>query len=104
MHTRDAKEIPRRRSDDADAFIPDPEGGPARAKDDLAELVAEEYVAGATTGQFPAEDERNRVVPEELGGPFLQANAEEEFADDVDEMNPPDADKEPFPRAVGGRR
>jgi hypothetical protein len=103
MHTRDVKDSVRRRSDDADAFLPDPEGGPARANDDFAELIAEEFVAGATTGQFAGAESRNQVVPEELGGPFLQAEAEEEFADDIDDMNPPDAEKEPFPRAIGGR-
>jgi len=38
------------RSDDADAFIPDPEDGPAIAGDDLAEALAEEFVEGATSG------------------------------------------------------
>jgi hypothetical protein len=102
MHSRDFKDTPRRRMDDGDAFIPDPGSGPARAPDDFAELVAEDYIASATTGEEQAEYHRNEVVPEELGGPFLQATAEEEFADDVDEMNPEDAAREPFPKAVGG--
>ena len=33
----------RQRSDDANAFIPDPEGGPAHTRDDLAESLAEAY-------------------------------------------------------------
>src|SRR5688500_5679376 len=42
---------PSRRSDSADAFFPDPqEGGPSRAPDDLAETLAEDFVASATSG------------------------------------------------------
>lgn len=90
------------RPDDGDAFLPDPGGGPARAPDDFAELVAEDYVAAATSGEEQGETERNRVVPEELGGPFIRTDAEEEMADDVDGNNPEGAEAEPFPRAVGG--
>lgn len=106
MHTRDLKDDARkaeRRPDDADAFIADPEGGPARTRDDLADTLAEEYLEAATSGEEAGERVRDEIVPEELGGPFLQADADEEFADDIDGNNPPDATKEPFPRAVGGK-
>ncbi|MBI2393490.1 MAG: hypothetical protein HYV09_28170 [Deltaproteobacteria bacterium] len=102
MHIKTPKAAPRRK-DDGDAFLPDPNGGPARAPDDLAELLSEEYLAAATSGEEQGEKERNQIVPEELGGPFIQSSSEEELADDVDEMNPLDAEVEPFPRAVGGR-
>lgn len=103
MHTPNKPAPGRReRTDGGDAFLPDPEGGPARAPDDLAELVAEDYLAAATSGEEQGETERNRVVPEELGGPFIQSSAEEELVDDVDGNNPEDAEPEPFPRAVGG--
>ncbi len=102
MHTRDLN-VPRGRPDDGDAFIADPQGGRARTRDDLAETLAEEFLSSATSGEEQGENVRDQVVAEELGGPFLQSTAEEEMADDVDEMNPIDGDREPFPRAVGGR-
>lgn len=99
MHTRDD----RRRRDDGDAFIPDPHGGRAHTNDDLAEMAAEDFLASATSGEEQGQSHRDQVVAEELGGPFIQSTAADELADDVDEMNPLDADVEPFPRAVGGR-
>jgi len=59
------------RTDDGNAFIPDPEGGPARTSDDLAESLAEEYLESATSGEDVAEELQDEIVPEELGGPFI---------------------------------
>jgi hypothetical protein len=89
------------RRDDGNAFLPDPQqGARARASDDLAEVLGEEYVASATTGEDANEDFRDEIVPEELGGPFLEAPARTELADDVDASNPEGAEPEPFPTAV----
>src|SRR5689334_3000327 len=57
------------RHDDADAFLPDPEDGPMRTPDDLAEMVAEEFVTAATSGEDVSEDTRDAMTLEELGGP-----------------------------------
>jgi hypothetical protein len=89
------------RSDDGNAFIPDPEDGPARTRDSLAENLAEEYLQGATGGDAVAEELNDEVVPEELGGPFVETSALEEFADGTDESNPPDAETEPLPLTGG---
>lgn len=89
------------RSDDANAFMPDPEGGPARIDDDLAENLAEEFLQGATQGT-DAEEDLDQVVPEEIGGPFIETSAAEEFAHDTDESNPLDAEAEPLPRPIAG--
>jgi hypothetical protein len=89
----------RERSDDGNAFIPDPGDGPARAPDDLSERLAEEYVAAATSGEEP-DEERDANVPEDIGGPFVETSANEELADDTDETNPADATREPLPRAI----
>jgi len=91
----------RPRPDDANAFLPDPDGGPAHTDDDLAESLAEEFLDAATSGA-EAEEELNAVIPEELGGPFVETSAAEEFANDVDDMNPIDAEPEPLPRPVAG--
>ena len=95
---------PRRteRSDSGDAFFPDPltSGGPARAPDDLAEALAEDFVASATTGSDVDDEVLNQVVPEEIGGPFVETTSSEEFAEGVDESNPEDASVEPRPMAV----
>src|SRR6478752_7862258 len=89
------------RSDDANAFMPDPEDGPARIHDDLAENLAEDYLQAATQG-MEVEEDHDQIVPEELGGPFIETSAAEEFALDTDEANPEDASREPLPRPVAG--
>jgi hypothetical protein len=91
------------RSDSGDAFFPDPQGnGPARAPDDLAETLAEDYLASATTGGNVDDEVLNQVVPEEIGGPFVETSSSEEFADGIDESNPEDATVEARPMAVSG--
>jgi hypothetical protein len=104
--TASERPVPRRheRSDDGNAFIPDPEGGPAHTSDDLAESLAEEFLQSATSGEDAAEDMADQVVAEELGGPFVETSAQEEFARGTDESNPPDAEREPLPLTSGGRR
>jgi hypothetical protein len=92
---------PRQRSDDANAFMPDPEDGPARIRDDLAEDLAEDYLQAATQG-MEVEEIHDQVVPEEIGGPFVETTAADEFAHDTDEANPEDASREPLPRPVAG--
>jgi hypothetical protein len=88
------------RRDDANAFLPDPSEGPARVEDDLAENLAEEFLVAATSAEEASEEVRDEVVPEELGGPFIEVPASEEFDRAPDASNPPDAEREPFPRAV----
>jgi hypothetical protein len=88
----------RPRSDDANAFMPDPEGGPAHIPDDLAENLAEDFV-DAVTGGDGGDD---AAVTEEIGGPFIFTSAADEFAHDIDAANPPDAEREPLPRPGAG--
>jgi hypothetical protein len=90
------------RSDSADAFFPDPGDGPANAPDDLAETLAEDFLQSATTGSDVDDEVLNQVVPEEIGGPFVETTANEEFAADIDESNPEDATVEARPMAVSG--
>jgi hypothetical protein len=99
-----------KRSDDAEAFVPDPAGadpagrnGRARAReDDLAELLAEDFVESATRGNEVLEDDLDRTLPDEVGGPFVVTDADEELADDVDASNPADAEVAGLPTAVAG--
>jgi hypothetical protein len=97
-----AGEPSRRRSDDAEAFMPDPEEGPARVDDDLAETLAEDFVRSATTGEDADDEVLEEVVPEELGGPFVETTAGEEYATGTDASNPEDAAPEPLPRVMRG--
>ena len=90
------------RTDTADAFMPDPEDGPARIRDDLAEVLAEDFLRSATSGEDIDNEVMEQVVPEEFGGPFIESSADEEFAEGTDESNPVDAVPEPLPRAVHG--
>jgi hypothetical protein len=82
------------RKDDANAFLPDPDGGEAHSDDSLAENLAEVYLQTATSGEEAAEDVMNELVAEELGGPFV---------DDVEESLGIDADVVPPPRPVRRR-
>lgn len=92
-----------KRSDSAEAFLPDPSEGPVRMDDDMAEMFGEDFVLSATTGGGDAaEGQLEQIVDEELGGPFLETSASEEFAQGTDESNPEDAEPEPLPRAVHG--
>jgi hypothetical protein len=90
------------RSDGGDAFIPDPGSGPARVKDDLAQMLAEELIGSATSGEEQGEEAFEEVVPEEDGGPFLMSPAIREFARGADASNPKDAEPAAFPTAIGG--
>jgi hypothetical protein len=91
------------RSDDGTAFLPDPydgHGAPARAGEELAESLAEGFLTAATTAEDQAEDDRDAVNEEEIGGPFTETTAGEEFANGTDDSNPADAGREPFPTAT----
>ena len=89
------------RSDDGNAFIPDPEGGPAHTSDDLAETLAEGFLQGATQDEDGEDAALDGLVPEEIGGPFVETSASAEFADGTDGSNPADAKREAMPRPVG---
>lgn len=93
---------PPARSDDANAFFPDPGEGPAKVSDDLAEGLAEDFLEAATTAQAPDEEFLDSSYPEEIGGPFVETSAAEEMAGGTDASNPADAAREPLPRAVAG--
>jgi hypothetical protein len=90
------------RADSADAFIRNPDDGEMSVDDDLAETLGEEFIQAATSGENQTEETLDQVVPEEIGGPFVETSADEEFADGTDESNPSDAEQEPMPRAVTG--
>jgi hypothetical protein len=90
------------RTDYADAFIPDPSdnNGASVFGDDLAEALGEEFVLAATTGEETVDQDLQDVVPEEIGGPFVETSAEDEYATEPDSMNPEDGTREPLPRGV----
>ncbi len=67
------------RSDDGSAFIADPGSGPARTNDDLAESLAEEFVASALSGEEVAFGDRDQTAPEEYGGPYLEERLPEDM-------------------------
>lgn len=65
------------RSDDGDAFIPESEQV-SGTSDGVAELMAEQYLRGAS-GDEAADGTRDDEVSEELGGPFVESSPAEEF-------------------------
>lgn len=90
------------RRDSGAAFMDDPGSGEALIDDDLAETLAEEFVRAATSGEDTTEEALDQFVSEEIGGPFVETSASEEFATGSDSSNPDDATTEPLPRAVSG--
>ncbi len=101
--------VNRGRSDDANAFLPDPFAttDPELAlRDDaagaFAEELGEEFVVGITGNVDISEQVRDRLSDDETGGPFVNVAASREMADDIDGSNPADATREPFPTAMRG--
>ena len=95
------------RSDGADAFLPDPFGrtpGMAHAGDDsLAETLGRNFVSAVTSGEEAAEDIRDELTTEELGGPFVITRARDEFAAD-DDVPLAEANREAFPTSSATQR
>jgi hypothetical protein len=112
INTRTARTTRRRperaprsqRSDDANAFFPDPGAGPAHTDDEFAENMAENFLESATSGEDHGEDAMNAHQEGEDGGPFVATTAEAEFALDTDASNPPDAEAENFPTPMRAPR
>jgi hypothetical protein len=95
---RRSERAPRsQRSDDANAFIPDPGSGPAHTDDEFAESMAEQFLESATSGEDQGDAALNAAQEEEDGGPFVSSSGEAEFALEPDASNPPDAQPENFP-------
>ena len=90
------------RSDDGDAFIPDPAGGPIQVDGDVDEELVEDFMLTVTSGQEAGEDIRNQRFPEDNGGPFVISTAGQELADDIDESTPVDGSREAEPSPMRG--
>jgi len=69
-----------------------------RQNDALAQELGSEFVETVTSGEDEGTELRDEALSEEIGGPFVVTPAGREFADDVDESNPEDATREPFPK------
>jgi hypothetical protein len=70
--------------DDGEAFIPDRTRLFSRLTDD-AEADAEEFVAGATSGDAVFEDARNEVPEEELVWPTFEADLGSDLASEIED-------------------
>ena len=67
-HTRHHEE----RFDGREAFLRDPRNGASNLRpDDLAEILGEEFVFSATSGEEVSGDSRDEFYTEEVGGPFV---------------------------------
>lgn len=69
-----------------------------RTGDPLAEELGEAFLESATSGEESEPERRDRVLPEEEGGPFVWTRASQEFAYDFDESNIAEATREPLPK------
>lgn len=68
-----------------------------RSQDDRVEELGEEVVTEATSAEHEGEDVLDQQVPEERGGPFVETQANQEFAHGTDPSNPKSSKREPFP-------
>lgn len=65
-----------RRSDDGEAFLPDPStSAHGRTYGADAEFMAEEFLASVTSGESVEQDAADEVSDDELGGPFIEENS-----------------------------
>lgn len=85
------------RRDAADAFFPDPGGGPALAPDDWAEELAEEFLSSVTMGQGQGEEGHEQFVDEEIGGPFVPSGRREFSHDPLGRTLGPERESLPTP-------
>lgn len=107
-----ARRTARRRSDDGEAFLPDPSrpGAPVDTTD--AEFFGEEFVASATSGEPVHMDALDQLASDEDGGPFLEldtleGSAATEADADAGEEVPEATDDDlatPAPRSSRGPR
>lgn len=81
------------RPDDGAAFL-----SGFRTGEPLAEELGEAFLESATSGEESEPERRDRVLPEEMGGPFVRTRASQEFAYDLDESNIAEATREPLPK------
>jgi hypothetical protein len=95
------RDLPRR-ADDADAFLPDPDGGATYAGDDLAQELLEEFLR-AVNGDEWAEELSDEETPDECGGPFVIRSSRSIFVRGTDASNPIDASREPLPSPMRAR-
>ncbi len=77
---------------DANAFLEK-----SNPSDPLASHLGGAFVESATSGEDDEEERLDQVVEEEMGGPFVETSAQEEFAEGTDASNPRRAKREPFP-------
>jgi hypothetical protein len=73
--------------------------GSAKSTDSLAEVLGEEFLESATTGEDANLEALNQNMPEDEGGPFVLTRGRDEFARGNDPSNPRGATREPFPKA-----
>jgi len=69
-----------------------------RVGEPLAEELGEAFLESATSGEESEPERRDRVLVEEVGGPFVRTPASREFAYDFDESNIAEATREPLPK------
>ena len=70
----------------------------SRAGEPLAREQGENFLETVTSGEEHEPERRDRVTPDEVGGPFVVTTAGEEFATGTDESNIAEAMREPLPR------
>jgi hypothetical protein len=92
-YERKVRASSRPRRDDGQAFL-----SGFRTGEPLAESLGEAFLESATSGEESESERHERILPEEVGGPFVRTRASQEFAYDFDESNIAEATREPLPK------
>ena len=82
---------------DEDGFVSASGRVRGEPSEELAENLGEAFLESATSREESLTDRQQRTLESESGGPYTITEGGEEFASGTDEMNPPDATREPFP-------
>ena len=70
-----------------------------RAGDELGDELGAAFVQSATSGEEAEPERKDRVTPEEDGGPFVISSAVTEYAEGTDASNIAGATREPLPKS-----
>jgi len=92
-YERRLRSASRPRDEDEQAFLTG-----FSSRDPLAAELGEAFLESATSGEESEPERRERVLTEEVGGPFVRTRASQEFAYGVDESNIAEATREPLPK------
>ena len=90
----------KQRSDDGNAFLPE-SAAQTGTDDELAEFLAQAHQAAVIKGEDLDDDSHDVLQAEEVGGPFLETDPEQEFGTTRRDLVDGEFEPSSLPEAVG---